>query len=216
LATRSRLDKQTKRCSEFVDPGDAEMTDPIVPAPSDERRALAECIQALERLSEQSRTRILKTLMTYFEIPQEGQRRDLQVKGVGDPDASNLAERPTISPKQFLLDKRPTTDVDRIACLAFYLSHFRAQTFFKTQELTELNTEAAQPRLSNPSQAVDNAAKTGLLVATSGGQKQLSALGELYVQALPDIDRARASIAEQRPKRKRKYERPNKNDGDEQ
>jgi len=47
-----------------------------------------------------------------------------------------------MSPKDFLLEKQPRTDVERIACLAYYLTHYRATPHFKTIDLSILNTEA--------------------------------------------------------------------------
>src|SRR5258706_13125530 len=57
------------------------------------------------------------------------------------------------SPKVFMANKRPKTDMERITCLAFYLTHSRGVQYFKTRDLTDLNKEAAQPQLSNPTVA---------------------------------------------------------------
>jgi hypothetical protein len=100
-----------------------------------------------------------------------------------------------ITAKEFLRDKMPMTDVERIACLAYYLTHYKDTPYFKTLDLSTLNTEAAQPKLSNATYAVDNATKAGFLVQAVKGAKQLSAKGELFVQTLPDRDAAKASIA---------------------
>lgn len=107
----------------------------------------------------------------------------------------------TLSPKSFLLDKNPQTDVERVACLAFYLTHYRDIPYFKTFEISELNTEAAQQKLSNPSNSVNNAMKMGYLVAAPEGQKQLSAAGELFVRSLPDRDAAKAAMQNARPRK---------------
>ena len=115
---------------------------------------------------------------------------------------TRFSEDRTPSPKDFLFDKRPTTDVERIACLAYYLTHYMSTPYFKTLDLSKLNTDAAQLKFSNPSVALENATKAGFIVQASKGSKQLSALGELYVQALPDRESARAAIAHARPKRK--------------
>jgi hypothetical protein len=52
--------------------------------------------------------------------------------------------------------------------------------------------------------AVDNAAKSGYLVPAAKGNKQISANGELFVQALPDRDAARAAMTRVRPKKRKK------------
>ncbi|HXM22491.1 MAG TPA: hypothetical protein VN948_14640 [Terriglobales bacterium] len=101
-----------------------------------------------------------------------------------------------------MLEKQPRTDVEKVACLAYYLTHYRETPFFKTLDISKLNTEAAQTKFANPTVAVDNAGKQNYLVPASKGNKQLSALGEQFVQALPDRDKARAIMANARPRRK--------------
>ena len=100
-----------------------------------------------------------------------------------------------ISPKDFLREKSPQTDVDRIACLAYYLTHYRGTPHFKTLELSQLNTEAAQQKFSNATVAVKNATMLGYLVPASKGERQISAAGEQYVRLLPDRAAARAEMA---------------------
>jgi hypothetical protein len=102
-----------------------------------------------------------------------------------------------------LLEKRPQTDVERIACLAYYLTHYRDQPQFKTLDLSKLNTEAAQIKFSNAAKAVDNAAGSHFLMQAGQGKKQISAIGELYVQALPDRSAARAAANEVRKRKPR-------------
>jgi hypothetical protein len=109
-----------------------------------------------------------------------------------------------VSPKDFLLDKKPRTDVERVACLAYFLTHYRDTPFFKTIDISKLNTEAAQPKFSNAAKAVDNATNSRYLVPGAKGNKQLSATGELFVQALPDRESAKSAMISQRPRRRRK------------
>ena len=121
----------------------------------------------------------------------------------------SFSEDRTISPKQFMFEKQPRTDVEKVACLAYYLTHYREMPHFKTLDISKLNTEAAQTKFSNPTVAVENAVKTNYLVPATKGNKQLSALGEQFVQALPDREKARAIMANARPRRKsRKVETP--------
>ncbi len=99
-----------------------------------------------------------------------------------------------MSPKEFLLDKQPRTDVERIACLAYYLTHYRATAHFKTVDISLLNTEGAQPKFANTAYSANNAVKLGYLVPSTKGQRQISAAGERFVQALPDRDAAKAAV----------------------
>jgi hypothetical protein len=115
-----------------------------------------------------------------------------------------FSEDRTISPKEFIMEKHPQTDVERVACLAYYLSHFRDIPHFKTIDISKLNTEAAQRKFANAAKTVDNASTYGYLAPATKGQKQLSAVGELFVQALPDRDAAKDAIKQARPRRKAK------------
>ena len=108
-----------------------------------------------------------------------------------------------------MFQKQPLTDVDRIACLAYYLTFYRDTRHFKTIDLSKLNTEAAQIKFSNTAFAVVNAHNSGLLVAAGKGFKQLSALGERYVEALPNRDLAKEVFANVRIRRGRKLAKNN-------
>jgi hypothetical protein len=110
-----------------------------------------------------------------------------------------------MSPKEFLLEKQPRTDVERIACLAYYLTHYRGTPHFKTLDLSMLNTEAAQPKFANAAYSANNAVKMRYLVPSTKGQRQISAVGERFVRALPDRDAAKTALESirRRPRRKR-------------
>jgi hypothetical protein len=109
-----------------------------------------------------------------------------------------------MSAKEFLYQKQPRTDVERIAALAYYLTHYRDIPQFKTLDLSKLNTEAAQPKFSNAANSANNAVKQGYLVPTSKGQRQLSAAGERFVAALPDREAARLAMSAGTPRRRRR------------
>ncbi len=109
-----------------------------------------------------------------------------------------------ILPKKFLTDKKPTTDVQRIACLAYYLTYGRNQPHFKTADFTKLNTEAAQPRFANTAFTVKNATVKSRFLAPAGkGNKQITALGEAVVNALPDQEAVKNVIQDQKVARRR-------------
>src|ERR1700733_12980442 len=46
-----------------------------------------------------------------------------------------------LTPKAFMAKKRPSSEIERITCLAFYLTKHRNVSAFKTKDLTKLNTE---------------------------------------------------------------------------
>jgi hypothetical protein len=154
-------------------------------------QALGTIIDLLSRLDEQSRQRVLRSVSTFFHIPFEEDRLPnttaIDTTTLIPPhNKPNFSEDHSPTPKQFLFDKAPQTDVERIACLAYYLTHFRDTPYFKTLELAKLNTEAAQPKFSNIAYAATNAATAGYLVSATKSERQISAAGENFVVALPD------------------------------
>lgn len=176
--------------------------------------ALTSILSSLKKLDKDAQKRTLQAVIMYLGIDLSSVTTvtsSPKMQPLSVPEHSNgaiekisFSENRNISPKDFLKDKSPVTDVERIACLAYYLTHYRDVPHFKTLELSRLNVEAAQPKFSNPAVAVDNATRAGLLVQATKGSKQISAVGEVYVQALPDRNIAKAAIASMRKKRTKK------------
>jgi hypothetical protein len=163
-------------------------------------QALSAIIELLSRLDEESRTRVLKSVSTFFHISADNDHPTSHIRAEATP-APTPAQRPNFSegheptPKQFLLQKAPQTDVERIACLAYYLTHYRQTPHFTTLDLAKLNTEAAQPKFSNTAYAAANAANAGYLASATKTQRQISAAGEQFVIALPDRATAKSIMA---------------------
>lgn len=166
-----------------------------------EARVLTNMLAELQELSPEGRDHILRTAATFFgsatTVSSVRADRTATVSTV-----AAFSEDRTPSPKHFMIEKRPITDVERVTALAYYLTHYRGQQHFKTLDISQLNTEAAQTKLSNPSVAIENAIRAGLISQASRGTRQLSASGELYVQALPDRDAAREAVKHVRPRRR--------------
>jgi hypothetical protein len=112
------------------------------------------------------------------------------------------------TPKAFMTKKKPQSGVERVTCLAHYLTVFRKTTVFKTIDLTKLNTEAAQPRLSNAAVFLRHAVNAGYLATAGSGKKQITSLGEAVANSLPDRAAVETSIQEfsirKRPKRRKR------------
>lgn len=169
-------------------------------------------VSGLSNLEKDAQTRIIQSVVTFLEIKPVGlvgehysspidmktHLKDLQR---GDRPFSDREELP---PKIFLMEKSPRTDGERVACIAYYLTHYREIKHFKTLDISKLNTEAAQQKFSNPTQAIKNAERRGLLAAVARGMKQLSAMGEQFVEALPDIEAAKKVLRSKSRRRKRK------------
>jgi hypothetical protein len=167
---------------------------------------LTTILSALKDLDSAEQKRTIQAVITFLDIPMSFSEKGSKLSEHSGSSKSDISfsENRSISPKDFLRDKAPRTDIDRVTCLGYYLTHYRDTPHFKTVDLSALNTEAAQPKLSNPAVAVDNATKAGLFVQAVKGSKQISAAGEIFVQTLPDREAAKASIANFRVKRKNK------------
>src|SRR6185312_5000043 len=155
--------------------------------------ALTAVNRILTPLDADGRQRVLEAVVTFFQI-ELGHHRDRTSDRPSYSQDVPQSPRPQFSaggkltPKEFLHEKQPKTDVERIACLAYYLTHFRNTPYFKTLDLSKLNTEAAQIKFSNANYAANNATNSGYLAAGPKGQRQISAAGEQFVVALPDRD----------------------------
>ncbi|MGO9339282.1 MAG: hypothetical protein ACLPY1_17440 [Terracidiphilus sp.] len=166
--------------------------------------ALHDAVAVFRKLDDEGRARLLKTLSTLFGITHLPEASNgPRTVSYGEP-ADRFSKEQSLSPKEFILKKQPRSDVERVACLAYYLAHYRDQPHFKTFDISQINTEAAQTKLSNPAQTVINATNYGYLAPAIKGMKQLSAAGEMYVEALPDREAASAALANSRPKRQTK------------
>lgn len=168
---------------------------------------LTKVIADLRDLSSEEQQKLLETVATFFGLraptQSPSQARGIPtVTPVSHPPGGGFSEARDVSPKEFIMQKQPRTDVERVACLAFYLTHYRNTPHFKTLDISKLNTEAAQSKLSNVYVAVENATKTNYLVPAGKGTKQISAAGEVFVQALPDRETAKAAMSKLKPRKK--------------
>lgn len=179
------------------------------PRPDNERAAVVQrMIDLLEPLDDAARARVLRTVATYFEISMTAHHYQSPVSHSTAAAAPShrdpvFSGHEPISPKDFIKQKDPVTDVERAMCLAYYLAHYRDVPSFKTSDIAKLNTEAAQRKFANAAYTVNNAATTGYFVAAAGGHRQLSSMGEQYVEALPDRQAARSMMKEAAAKRRR-------------
>ena len=179
--------------------------------PSDEQRlymAFQQLADAVLPLEQELRERAHAMLGAFLGItppntslPGAGTARPA---GHRSPPPIQIAPREPPSPKDFLFQKQPTTDIERIACLAYYLTHYRNTPHFKAVDISKLNTEAAQRKFANASSSVNNATQAGYLAPVSGGSKQLAAEGERFVDALPDRASAKAAFGNRKARRQRR------------
>ena len=182
---------------------------------SREKDGLRTVIEALDRYDQETRARILRTVQTFFGIDNGPHRVHHSSGDTGSRATAardlTFTDRPSLSPKDFMRDKQPRTDIERVACLAYYLTHYGETQHFKTLDISKLNTEAAQIKFSNPAFSVANATNAGYLTTAERGNKQLTSLGEELVNALPDRERAKAVVANQRRRKPRRRAKNGKN-----
>jgi len=185
----------------------------------DERTVHAAVNDVIGRLldfDDDTRRRILRTVETFlFDTHAASAFRPIAqstAEGLGAQSVrtTSFADSAELSPKDFLFRKQPQTDVERVACLAYYLARYRDTPHFKNVDISLLNTEAAQVKFSNAAYAVINATNAGLLVPAGEGAKQLSAQGERYVEAFPDRAAAKEILASARTRRARKASKNSK------
>ena len=166
----------------------------------DDLEALTTIVNLLKQLDADAQRRVFHSVHIFLGIENTSPTRDVvtdKLESLTSDIATSLpvfSRDRLLSVKEFMRDKRPNSDVERVACLAYYLAHYKEAPFFKTIDISALNTEAAQPKFSNASVAVDNATKQSYLVAASKGNKQISSAGEHYVELLPDRDAARDAM----------------------
>lgn len=159
--------------------------------------ALSKIISVLNELTADERQRVLSAVSVFFNTSSSF----ASSPSVNKSSRLDFSNDYAPSPKEFMLQKQPKTDVERIACLAYYLAQYRDTHNFKTLDLAKLNTEAAQPKFSNIAYSAKNALNSGYLAPAIKGQRQLSAAGEQFVISLPDREAAKNAMANARPRR---------------
>ena len=166
--------------------------------------AMQAALAALRELEQEEQGRVLDWLGDKLKITPPSHdiaRGGLPTSGI--PSGAPSSGRGTVTPKAFLAQKKPATDVERITCLAYYLTHYRTTAHFKTKDLTALNKDAAQPKFSNAAFTARNATSQSQYLAQAGaGSKQITARGESLVEALPDREQVKAALEANPPARR--------------
>ena len=181
--------------------------------PKKELQIFQNIVTGLSPLDKDTQIRVLQSVVTFLQLGSISVgRKEVSTAGltsdVGDKTYDQavgaFSDREEMPPKDFMWEKQPRTDIERVACLAYYLTHYRDTPHFKTIDISKLNTEAAQRKFANAAYAMRNATARGLLVSVLRGQKQLSAMGEQFVLALPDRGAASEVLQQMKPHRKKK------------
>lgn len=93
---------------------------------------------------------------------------------------------------QFVGQKEPKNEYQRVAVLAYFLYHARGVKNFTLKEIKEANADARQPSFSNIHATVNKAlTRYKFLTQGSGGQRGVYTIsfdGEKLVNALPSLE----------------------------
>lgn len=169
--------------------------------------ALGIICEALERVEEPKRLWVLQTAVSRM-----GAGVQDVAGGPSSPPGSvptplaGLPSGATTSVRNFIRVKRPASDVQHVACLAYFLTHQRQQPEFKKKDIEAVHRESGGPSM-DLHRALDNATRfNGYLSPVGGGKKQISTKGEDVVAALPDQEAVK-QLENDQPARKRKSRR---------
>lgn len=189
--------------------------------PSNEQRlyeAFQQVIDVLLPLEKGLRERAHATVGTFFgyaapnaerapvPVPAPAPARPPAAKPTAKPPRAAAAPEPKKEVadvpglKDFISQKQPDTDVERVACLAYYLARHRNTKLLKTNDITSLNAASGHRKFANASSTMNNATASGFLAIVSKGKKKLSPAGLRYVETLPDHAAAKAAMRKERRK----------------
>ena len=173
----------------------------------DRLNAHNEIVSRLLEFDEDDQKHILNMVYQWFKVPIEPKmpiRPYVAGPDLPENSVGLFGQKSDLTPKDFLTEKEPRTNAERVVCLAYYLNHYREMPRFKPLDISKLNTEAAQRKFANPSVAVNDAAKSGFVVASTKGAQRISVMGEQFVLALPNRDAAKKIKQRMGPKKKKR------------
>lgn len=184
---------------------DEQIEEKSVVDPDTELRLLQEILVALRHLNGNSRKKLVRTILAYFEMSPS------DLVGPGFYNSFVGHSNQAMSPKEFIQSKQPINDTERVACLAYYLKHYLHTSQFKSADITRVNREAGQRKFVSTTKAIGGALKQGYLnsSATGKGVRELSDTGELLVTALPDRQKASRELSTVKPDSKIKSTKRN-------
>jgi hypothetical protein len=167
--------------------------------------ALGEILDSLSKLDEQQRGVVLNMAAQRLNVATSPLKPNDTLASAAASSGGTTGSGGDPTPKQFIAQKQPQTDVERVVCLAFYLTHHAGTSHFKTKNISELNTKAGEPKFSNAAVAVTNASNNYKYLSAAGsGNKQITGLGEQVVNALPDRQAVKAVLDAQKKRRRKK------------
>lgn len=111
----------------------------------------------------------------------------LSEKHPGDAPAQGQGGTAMEQLRNFLAQKKPITNADRVAVLGWFAQTHLGMPGFRTRDISRLNAACGQPPFSNTAVAVKMAKLKGWIVS-KGGSMALTDIGQTFVDRLPDPD----------------------------
>lgn len=192
----------------------------MVTKKSNAAEALVVIVDALEALEDADRRWVLQSAASKWAI---GLQQSANLGGLGG--SSVIQPAPHVIPQNggeadaaiarsdiraFVRAKRPTTDVERVACLGYFLLKTTGQAGFTSQAINVAHVESGGSAINMP-RALDNATRRSKYLSNRGArEKQLTTLGEDVVEALPNRDAVAAAEQAAKAPRARKKVKPGK------
>jgi|SRR5438067_8966352 len=165
---------------------------------NDSTGALVTVVAALEALNDADRNWVLQSAASKFTLTLQAAAGAGQA---GAGIANTVTAAPLVGPattadvqaaitrkdaRAFIRLKKPTTDVQRVACLGYYLVQTTGQHGFTSKAISTAHTDSGGSSI-NMTRALDNATRQAKYLSNRGPrEKQLTTLGEDVVDALPD------------------------------
>ncbi len=161
---------------------------------NDSTGALVVVVAELEPLNDSDRNWVLQSAASKFGLTlqgtvgsvQAGVARSLLTPPMAGATTTADAQSALTNPRAFIRFKKPTTDVQRVACLGYYLAQTTGQQGFTSKAISTAHTDSGGSSINMP-RALDNATRGAKYLSNRGPhEKQLTTLGEDVVNALPD------------------------------
>jgi hypothetical protein len=163
----------------------------------DSTSALVRVVQALEAVEEKDRQWVLQSAASKFALTIQVPAGNAAGAQAGASPAGGMPGIPAATgdiqaaiakkdARAFIRIKKPATDVQRVACLGYFLAQTTAQHGFSSKDISKTHTDSGGSAI-NMTRALDNATRGAKYLSNRGPrQKQLTTLGEDVVNALPD------------------------------
>lgn len=155
--------------------------------------ALVAVVTALEPLGDADRQWVLQSAASRWSLilpanTQAGISQQVPnggaASGASSGEAQSAIEKK--DPRAFIRVKRPATDVQRVACLAYFIVTTSGKPGFSSKDVVTTHTDSGGSKI-NMTRALDNATRRSKYLSNRGPkEKQLTPLGEDIVDALPD------------------------------